>query len=101
MALGGVRRADEIRVGLIGCGRRGTGAAAQALAADADVRLVAMADAFADQIEDSPHLERVGGAERVRALRSLRLRGTFELRAVGALGDGRCTSRACRLLERR
>jgi len=53
LAASGPRRADEIRVGLVGCGRRGTGAAAQALAADPDVRLVAMADAFADQIEDS------------------------------------------------
>ena len=30
---------DEIRVGLVGCGGRGTGAAAQALAADKNARL--------------------------------------------------------------
>lgn len=37
---------DEIRVGLIGCGGRGTGAATQALQAAKGVRLVAVADAF-------------------------------------------------------
>ncbi|MEE2876928.1 MAG: Gfo/Idh/MocA family oxidoreductase [Candidatus Neomarinimicrobiota bacterium] len=39
----------EIKVALVGCGGRGTGAAAQALQADPDVRLVAMADVFQDQ----------------------------------------------------
>ena len=42
-----------LRVGLVGCGGRGTGAAAQALAADPDVKLVAMADAFEDRLEAS------------------------------------------------
>jgi predicted dehydrogenase len=42
-----------LRVGLIGCGGRGTGAAAQALAADPNVKLVAMADGFRDRIETS------------------------------------------------
>lgn len=44
---------DAIRVGLIGCGGRGTGAAVQALSTAADVRLVAMADAFPDRVEES------------------------------------------------
>jgi predicted dehydrogenase len=44
---------DTLRVGLIGCGSRGTGAAAQALNADKNVKLVAMADAFADRLESS------------------------------------------------
>ena len=44
---------DTIKVGLIGCGSRGTGAAAQALHADKNVKLVAMGDAFADRIEGS------------------------------------------------
>lgn len=39
-----------LRIGLIGCGGRGTGAAAQALRADPDVQLVAMGDIFEDQI---------------------------------------------------
>lgn len=45
--------AGEIKVALVGCGGRGTGAAAQAIEADADVRLVAMADVFADRLENS------------------------------------------------
>jgi predicted dehydrogenase len=44
---------DALRIGLVGCGGRGTGAAAQALAADPAARLVAMGDPFADQIESS------------------------------------------------
>ena len=44
---------DLIKVGLVGCGGRGTGAAEQALTADPNVKLVAMADVFADQIESS------------------------------------------------
>lgn len=42
-----------LKVGLIGCGGRGTGAAAQALKADPNVRLTAMADVFADRLQSS------------------------------------------------
>lgn len=42
-----------IRVALVGCGGRGTGAAAQALHAHPDVKLVAMADAFRDRLDSS------------------------------------------------
>ena len=41
----------EIKVALVGCGGRGTGAAGQAIAADRDVRLVAVADVFADRAQ--------------------------------------------------
>jgi predicted dehydrogenase len=44
---------QPLKVGLIGCGGRGSGAALQALAADKNVVLYAMADAFADRIEQS------------------------------------------------
>ena len=44
---------DIIRVGLIGCGGRGTGAANNALKADPHARLVAMADMFPDKLERS------------------------------------------------
>ncbi len=44
---------DVIKVGLVGCGGRGTGAAAQALQAAPNIRLVAMADVFEDQIKKS------------------------------------------------
>ena len=42
---------DVIRVGLVGCGGRGAGAAAQALQGDPGARLVAMGDVFANRIE--------------------------------------------------
>jgi len=44
---------DLLRVGLIGCGGRGTGAAQQALLADKNVKLVAMGDAFEDRLQSS------------------------------------------------
>lgn len=49
----GQARAGTLRVGLIGCGGRGTGAAVQALRADRDVVLTAMGDVFADRLESS------------------------------------------------
>jgi len=42
-----------LRVGLIGCGGRGSGAASQALSADSNVVLTAMGDAFEDQLQKS------------------------------------------------
>ncbi len=42
---------DTIKVGLIGCGGRGTGAIVQALMSGQNVQLVAMADAFKDNVE--------------------------------------------------
>src|SRR4051812_18042294 len=44
---------DLLKVGLVGCGGRGTGAAAQALGADKNVKLVALADAFEDRLQSS------------------------------------------------
>ena len=44
---------DTLRVGLVGCGGRGTGAAAQAMAADSNVKLVCMGDAFGDRLQGS------------------------------------------------
>lgn len=44
---------DTLRVGLVGCGDRGTGAAREALRADANVKLVAMCDAFKDRLDRS------------------------------------------------
>ena len=41
---------DVIRIGLIGCGGRGTGAAFQALSTEQNVKLVAMGDAFRDRL---------------------------------------------------
>ncbi|WP_143308574.1 Gfo/Idh/MocA family protein [Chitinophaga vietnamensis] len=44
---------DVIKIALIGCGGRGTGAATQALSTKENVQLVAMADAFPDRLADS------------------------------------------------
>lgn len=42
---------DTLRVGVVGCGGRGTGATVQALRADPGAVLWAMGDAFADRVE--------------------------------------------------
>ena len=44
---------DVIRIGLIGCGGRGTGAAVQALSTEQNVKLVAMGDAFRFRLDGS------------------------------------------------
>lgn len=44
---------ETIKVGLIGCGGRGSGAAINALGADKNVKLTAMADMFEDQLQNS------------------------------------------------
>lgn len=51
----GVHAADDhtLQVALVGCGGRGTGAAAQALSTTGPTRLVAMADAFYDRLQSS------------------------------------------------
>src|SRR5215472_2230290 len=49
----GAGSTETLRVGLVGCGGRGTGAAGQALHADKNAVLTAMGDAFDDQIQKS------------------------------------------------
>ena len=44
---------DVLRVGLIGCGGRGSGAAVDAMKADPNIQLVAMADVFRDKLDAS------------------------------------------------
>ncbi len=48
-----LKKDNTLRVGLIGCGGRGTGAAAQALEADPNVILYAMGDVFEDRLEEA------------------------------------------------
>ena len=43
----------ELKIALVGCGGRGSGALVNALQADENVKLVAMADAFQDRIDSS------------------------------------------------
>jgi len=61
---------DEIRVGIIGCGGRGTQAGENVLSAARHVKIVAMGDAFENRLASSRRaLERFAGAdERVREL---------------------------------
>lgn len=44
--------AGEIKVAVVGCGGRGTGAALQALLSKQNVKVVALADAFKDRLDD-------------------------------------------------
>jgi predicted dehydrogenase len=44
---------ETLKIGLIGCGGRGTGAAGQALRADPNVKLTAMGDMFSDRLQGS------------------------------------------------
>ncbi len=46
----------KLKVGLIGCGGRGTGAAAQAMKADSNVELWSLGDLFPEQIERSSQI---------------------------------------------
>src|SRR6266851_3510320 len=48
---------DTIKVGLIGAGGRGSGAAVNVLRADKNIKLTAMADAFSDRLEE--HLTKI------------------------------------------
>src|SRR4051812_28671729 len=43
---------DTIKIALVGCGGRGTGAITQALSTKQNVKLVAMADAFRDRLDN-------------------------------------------------
>jgi predicted dehydrogenase len=54
---------EELRVGLIGCGGRGSGAITQALSTKGNTRLVAVADMFADRLEGC--LDALGENERL------------------------------------
>jgi len=50
---GFAENSDTLKIGLIGCGGRGTGAAGQALHADKNVVLTAMGDVFESQLQGS------------------------------------------------
>lgn len=54
---------DTLRVGLVGCGGRGTGAAGQALNADKNVVLTAVGDAFNEKIQPALRDLRSDGAK--------------------------------------
>lgn len=47
------KKEKVLKLAVVGCGGRGTGAVSQALKADENVKLVAMADAFQDRLDGS------------------------------------------------
>lgn len=63
--ISGAENDDTLRVALVGCGSRGTGAMANALAADENVRLTAMADVFDDKLQASLNQLRKRAPEKV------------------------------------
>ena len=75
---------ETLRVGLIGCGGRGSGAALQALQADPNAVLVAAGDAFAEPLEGSlKHLQGSQGVtERVKVEPTHRFVGLDAYRKV-------------------
>ncbi len=56
---------DTIKIGLIGCGQRGTGAADNALATDPAVRIAAMGDVFKDHLDKSLEILTKSAPDRV------------------------------------
>jgi len=69
---------DTIRIGLIGCGGRGTGAAKQALSTEGNVKLVAMGDIFEDHLQS-----KLGNLQAQFASRPERLDVSEESQYVG------------------
>jgi len=59
-------KGETLRVGLVGCGGRGTGAAFQALEADPDVVVTALADVFADNLQNTLSTLQTKYGERIR-----------------------------------
>ncbi len=78
-----------IRIALIGCGGRGTGAAGQALSTDGPVKIVAMGDAFGDQISSSLRSLRfaVKDASRIDVPKARQFSGFDAYQKVMALDD--------------
>jgi myo-inositol 2-dehydrogenase/D-chiro-inositol 1-dehydrogenase len=82
-----VSGSDAIRVAVIGCGGRGTGAAAQALKADPGVVIWAMADAFPDRIDAAiDALRNAGLGDRVQVPPERRFAGLAGSQAACGCG---------------
>lgn len=75
-------RNDTLRVGLVGCGDRGAGAAAQAMKADPNVELTAMADVFEDRLDGSLELLREEVPDKINVVPERRFVGLDAYRKV-------------------
>jgi predicted dehydrogenase len=62
----GAENDAPLKIGLIGCGGRGTGAASEALAADKNVTLTAMGDVFPEQLQASLAALTKGAPDKVK-----------------------------------
>lgn len=69
---------DKLKVGLVGCGGRGTGAANQALVADPNIELYAMADVFESKLN--------GGFETLHKMHADRVNVSAERKFLGIDG---------------
>ena len=90
LPLMGARAAKgPIKVALVGCGGRGTGAASQALSTAHDVQLVAMADAFPDRLAESYDnlVKKHGADKRVRVKEKHKFVGFDGYQEAIALAD--------------
>jgi len=71
-----MKKDKTLKLAIVGCGGRGTGAVSQALKADENVKLVAMADAFEDRLEKSfDSLNKMFGKDRVAVKKSKKFVG--------------------------
>ncbi len=73
--LSGATAGKAIKVGLVGCGGRGTGAAAQALKADDYSELTAMADIYQERIDSSLDTLRTESGPKVKVEKSKQFLG--------------------------
>ena len=92
---------DVLRVGMIGCGGRNTGAGAQALKADPGARLVAMCDIFLDRVHNArsairADLEKAGRAEQVQVPNEHCLTGIKAYEQVIEASDVVCIANAAK-----
>ena len=83
---------DVIKIAVVGCGGRGTGAAVQALSTKQNVQLVAMADAFSDRLDKSYNniieaLKEKGTDKRVQVKQENKFTGFDGYKKAIALAD--------------
>jgi len=78
---------DCLNIALIGCGGRGSGAADQALSTTGNTKLVAMADAFPDRLDDSLKNLKKQHAEKVQVVDDKKFVGFDAYKQAIALAD--------------
>jgi myo-inositol 2-dehydrogenase/D-chiro-inositol 1-dehydrogenase len=78
---------DTLKVALIGCGGRGSGAASQALSTDGPLKLVAMADAFKDRLDSSYNELKAKHGDRVDVLEENKFVGFDAYQHAIAMAD--------------